>query len=153
MDFFGGLHILVPVDFSVESRRAVNYTIQLADRPNHVHVLHVCPSLILYEPAAVFVLREDEIRARYREVFQKHFPAEAFGELEFDLQFGDPGSQIAAYAAVHQMGLIVMPTHGRTGLDRLLMGSVAERTMRLASCPVLVLRGDCVQSLNPRASA
>ena len=84
---------------------------------------------------------EEEIRTRYKEVFQRHFPNEAYRELQFVLRFGDPATQIASYAAARQIGLIVMPSHGWTGLDHLLLGSVAERTLRLASCPVLVLRG------------
>ena len=53
---------------------------------------------------------------------------------------GDPGHQIAEFAKEAGAGLIVMPSHGRTGLTHLLIGSVAERVVRFAHCPVLVLR-------------
>jgi universal stress protein A len=56
--------------------------------------------------------------------------------------FGDPGQQIAIFAKEMKAGLIVMSSHGRTGLAHLLIGSVAERVLRLASCPVLILRSD-----------
>jgi nucleotide-binding universal stress UspA family protein len=54
--------------------------------------------------------------------------------------FGDPGQRITAYAEEVGADVIVMPSHGRTGLKRLLLGSVAERVLRLAHCPVLVLK-------------
>ena len=53
---------------------------------------------------------------------------------------GDPGLMIADYAADVQADLIVMPSHGYHGVKRLLLGSVAERVLRHANCPVLVLR-------------
>jgi nucleotide-binding universal stress UspA family protein len=56
------------------------------------------------------------------------------------VNFGDPGHEIADYAAQVKAGLIVLPSHGRTGLKRLFVGSTAERVVRLAHCPVLVLR-------------
>jgi nucleotide-binding universal stress UspA family protein len=54
--------------------------------------------------------------------------------------FGDPGHEIADYSQREQADLIVLPSHGRTGISRMLIGSVAERVVRLAHCPVLVLR-------------
>jgi nucleotide-binding universal stress UspA family protein len=60
--------------------------------------------------------------------------------VRIEILFGDPGSEIADYAQRHSADLIVLPSHGRTGLKRLLLGSVAERIVRLAHCPVLVLR-------------
>ena len=55
---------------------------------------------------------------------------------------GDPGSEITKLAKEVGAHLIIMPSHGRTGISRLLLGSVAERVLRLSHCPVLVLRGD-----------
>ena len=51
-----------------------------------------------------------------------------------------PATEIAKYAEEHHTDLIVLPSHGRTGLARLMIGSVAERVVRLAHCPVLVIR-------------
>ena len=61
-------------------------------------------------------------------------------DVIFQVQFGDPGHGITDYAEEVGADVIVMPSHGRTGLRRLLIGSVAERVLRLAHCPVLVLR-------------
>lgn len=58
------------------------------------------------------------------------------------LESGEPGSVIVRIATENQFDLIVMGTHGRKGFERLLMGSVAERVVRQAVCPVLTVRGD-----------
>jgi nucleotide-binding universal stress UspA family protein len=57
-----------------------------------------------------------------------------------EVVFGAPAEEIAQFAQRDQSELIVLPSHGRTGLARLMIGSVAERVVRLAHCPVLVLR-------------
>jgi nucleotide-binding universal stress UspA family protein len=63
-----------------------------------------------------------------------------YAATPIEILFGDPGHEITDYAERVEADLIVMPSHGRTGLSRLLIGSVAERVIRLAHCPVLVLR-------------
>lgn len=60
--------------------------------------------------------------------------------VEYRLEYGEPGTVILAVAQEINADLIVMATHGRTGLRRLLMGSVAEHIVRRAPCPVLTLR-------------
>ena len=61
--------------------------------------------------------------------------------VNLEIEFGDAGYRIADHAKQLNADLIVMPSHGRSGITRLLIGSVAERVVRLAHCPVLVLRG------------
>ncbi len=56
------------------------------------------------------------------------------------IRFGDPGHEIARYAEQISAGLIVVSSHGTSGLERLLIGSVADRVVRLARCAVLVLK-------------
>ena len=63
-----------------------------------------------------------------------------FDGVHIAITFGDAGQEVAEFAQSVKAGLIVMPSHGRTGLKHLLIGSVAERVVRLAHCPVLVLR-------------
>jgi len=60
--------------------------------------------------------------------------------IHFKVLVGDPGLSITDYAKDHGADLIVISSHGHTGLTRLMLGSVAERVVRLAHCPVLVLR-------------
>ena len=63
-----------------------------------------------------------------------------YKSVQIDIVFGDAGHEIANLAERRGAELIVLPSHGRTGIKRLLIGSVAERVVRLAHCPVLVLR-------------
>ena len=62
--------------------------------------------------------------------------------------FGRPFERIVETAVAEQVGLIVMGTHGRTGLERIAVGSVAERVIRLAPCPVLTLKAPTSESGN-----
>src|SRR5687768_16533362 len=61
--------------------------------------------------------------------------------VTMEVAFGDPGAEIVECGERIGADLIVMPSHGRRGISRMLIGSVAERVLRLAHCPVLVLRG------------
>jgi nucleotide-binding universal stress UspA family protein len=63
-----------------------------------------------------------------------------YAGIHVTVAIGDAGHEIVALAEKVHADLLVMPSHGRTGLKRLLIGSVAERVVRLAHCPVLVLR-------------
>jgi nucleotide-binding universal stress UspA family protein len=60
--------------------------------------------------------------------------------VEHRLEEGEPAAQILRVAKETKAGLIVMGTHGRTGLERILLGSVAEKVLRKAVCPVLTVR-------------
>jgi nucleotide-binding universal stress UspA family protein len=60
--------------------------------------------------------------------------------VKLDVQFGDPAQRIVQYVSAEQVGLVAMATHGRSGLSRLVLGSVAERVLRGASVPVLLVR-------------
>jgi nucleotide-binding universal stress UspA family protein len=62
--------------------------------------------------------------------------------IETDLVEGSPARQITSYAEEHPCDLIVMGTHGRSGMDRILLGSVAERVVRSAPVPVMTVRVD-----------
>ncbi|MBI2480643.1 MAG: universal stress protein [Planctomycetia bacterium] len=74
------------------------------------------------------------------EELKASFADEKYAELKLYAEFGDPGHRIAEHADAIRAQLIVMPSHGRRGIKRLLVGSVAERVTRLSHCPVLVLR-------------
>ena len=71
--------------------------------------------------------------------FQKEAD-DAHKDLNFTALFGDPGYEIGRFAEEKNAGLVVISSHGRQGISRLLLGSVAERVVRLSPCPVLVLR-------------
>jgi nucleotide-binding universal stress UspA family protein len=134
--------VVVPVDFSDESLSAVEAAMELVKNASRLHVIHVLPTLDPTEPGAVWSQldndsrREDAIRA-----VRERLPDAKFADLDVAVAFGDPGQEIANFAESLAADLVVMPSHGRTGIKRLLIGSVAERVVRLAHCPVLVLKG------------
>ncbi len=141
MSWFNGKKILVPLDFSKESHQAVDVALEIASSAADVCVIHVASDLAVSSPEVVWEVHTDEIRRkRIEESFHKEFADEKYRKLQFFVTFGDPGHGIADYAEQTATNLIVMPSHGRTGITRLLIGSVAERVLRLAHCPVLVLR-------------
>jgi nucleotide-binding universal stress UspA family protein len=133
--------VVVPVDFSDESFRAVDLALTLVDNPAHLHVIHVLPYLAPTEPGVIWSTVDDAERMSHAQQALEEQLGEAQQQgLDLCVEFGDPGQQIAEFAQRHGADLIVLPSHGRTGITRLLIGSVAERVVRLAHCPVLVLR-------------
>jgi nucleotide-binding universal stress UspA family protein len=133
--------VVVPVDFSEESVRALTQAAALAAGPGSIHAVHVLPPYVAADPATAWEIHAGETEIRRARDALAHRLADA--DLEgghVDVRIGDPGCEIAALADELDAELIVLPSHGRTGLQRLLIGSVAERVIRLAHCPVLVLR-------------
>lgn len=141
MDIFADKSILVPVDLSDASDRAVDYALDMAATPQQVTVLHVALPYVAIEPTYMYLVDEELRRRKLEEEVRARFDAEKYANVRVEIRFGDPGDTIALYAKEHGVNLIVMPSHGRTGLAHLLIGSVAERVVRYATCPVLVLRG------------
>jgi nucleotide-binding universal stress UspA family protein len=138
-------HILVATDFSACSEAAVEQGRALAAAFDaSLHLLHVATAPLHepwagYTPGAEFVhlvrRLEDEGRHRLEQVADS--TALPKDRLVLATAWGDPGDEILKYAREHHVDLIVCGTHGRRGWDHLIMGSVAERVLRLAPCPVL----------------
>lgn len=140
-NWFNGKTILVPVDFSEESVKAVNDAIEMADSTKLVHVVHVAPDLDVTTPGVVWEsISEDVQRQNIEASFDKTFTDPKYQGITYHVTFGDAGRGIVEHAQEIKADVIVMPSHGRTGFRRLLIGSVAERVLRLAHLPVLVLR-------------
>ena len=141
MNWFSNKKVLVPVDFSKASYEAIDTALEIASTVDHVCVVHIAPDLAVASPEVVWDTHTDEVRRKNIEKsFRDHFTDDKYRGLQFSVCFGDAGHGIADYAQQTGVDLIVMPSHGRSGLSRLLIGSVTERVMRLAHCPVLVLR-------------
>ena len=141
MNWFDGKRVLVPIDFGEQSQKAIDAALQMAPSTNSIYVVHVSPDLTVSSPEVVWDTLTDEVRRENIEkAFHKRFAAAKYHDVNFHVLFGDPGHRISAYAEEVAADVIVMPSPGRTGLKRLLIGSVAERVLRLAHCPVLVLR-------------
>lgn len=139
--------ILVPVDFSEHSDRALRYGAALCERTGaELHAMHAVPEL--YFPDAYFA-EAAEIRA-LAEAAEDEVPEalhrnvhEVLGEeadVRTRLVAGPPAQAVAEYAEEQDVDLVVLSSHGRTGLERVLMGSVAESVGRRAPCPVLTVK-------------
>lgn len=140
-------HVLVPVDFSECSEAAVTQARAFADRFGAtLHVLHVVTEPLhevwaTYAPGADFL---DTVQRLEGEACKEIERLSALadlppGRLVIATVWGDASEQILKYAATHGIDLIVSGTHGRRGWDHVIMGSVAERLVRLAPCPVLTV--------------
>lgn len=133
--------ILVPTDFSDSSVEAIRTALELAANPDEVNVLHVLPEIEHTAPAVLFGDFDEQSRKQKAGEFLSDFTRrhDLTGLTEL-VRVGNPGMEISDYAIESGAELIVMPSHGRHGLHRVLLGSVAERVLRHAECPVLVLR-------------
>lgn len=133
--------IVVPVDFSEDAFSAIDTALELAPSPSAIHVVYVLPIFDPAEPDVVWSTINDETRRHHSEQALHERLADAkYKGLNFHVEFGEPGHKITELAAGLKAQLIVISSHGRTGISRLLLGSVAEKVIRLAHCPVLVLR-------------
>jgi nucleotide-binding universal stress UspA family protein len=79
--------------------------------------------------------------AQESESLQKFVPEDPSIKYSQRLIMGEPAAQIVKFAADQQADLLVIGTHGRTGLTRLVLGSCAEKILRTAACPVITLKG------------
>jgi nucleotide-binding universal stress UspA family protein len=133
--------ILHPTDFSERSGLAFRLACTLArDYGARLIVLHVAepPMAVPAEGALMFPLVVDLEPLRQR--LQNLGPKDPHCQVEYRLVQGDAAAEILQLAEETKCDLIVMGTHGRKGLGRLLMGSVAEQVLRNASCPVLTVK-------------
>ncbi|MBL9161675.1 MAG: universal stress protein [Planctomycetaceae bacterium] len=138
---FNDVPVIAPTDFSVESDRGVVTAIELAGTAKHVTVIHVTPPILIVEPVVVYdTISDEERRANLELALRERYSSPEYEGVNLEVRIGDPGSEIVKLAKEKKAGLIVMPSHGRTGLTHLLLGSVAERVVRTAECPVLVVR-------------
>ena len=141
MSGFQAKTIVVPVDFSDESLAAVDTALDIASSPSDVHVVHVIPELNISEAGVIWQEIDNTIRSDHAvEKLRQQLSDEKYAQVQIHAEVGDPGHRVADFAKRISADLIVMPSHGRTGLSHMLIGSVAERVVRLSHCPVLVLR-------------
>ena len=162
-------HLLVPTDFSEPANTALRYAIEEAVLHHaKVTLLHVLPSdtrtdvhyvtgapvpgppgdvdpvaggrlggsALLSQPEVVRRDRSEEALTQLRDLVANAFQ----GPWEVAVAMGHPADAIIRVAQERSADLIVMSTHGRTGLQHALLGSVAEKVVRLAPCPVLTVK-------------
>ena len=146
--------ILHPTDFSDYSHYAYCVALDLArQHGGKVLVLHVVETLgpenVSYGEAAG-ELEPEAYRQRLWDDLRREVPAPQGGvPVEHFLAEGDPAQQIERLARGRQCDLIVMGTHGRTGLLHRLMGSVTEKVIHLAPCPVLITKLPLTATTSP----
>jgi nucleotide-binding universal stress UspA family protein len=152
--------ILVPVDFSAHSDRALRYAARLAGQVGAaVELLHVVEDFTYGAFSEVYVpnvpaMTEEAINSavdRLTPLKAEVFPHGA--DVETVVYVGRPAATIVEHARAGKFDLIVMGTHGRTGLPHLFMGSVAEHVVRTAPCPVLTVRGAGAAATAPAAAS
>jgi nucleotide-binding universal stress UspA family protein len=133
--------VVVPFDFSDHALAALRHALKLVENPEQIHCLHVLPFMIPTEPGVVWGTIDDAERMRHAlQHMTEALPEVTFGKLSIDVRIGDPGKVVSDLAEELGAELVVVGSHGRTGLTRLVLGSVAERVTRLAHCPVLVVK-------------
>lgn len=141
MSLFSTERVLVPIDFSEESFEAQEKTLAYLESPSQLYIMHVLPPLYPGEPGVTWNTVDDATRIdNVQERFKERFDNSQHEGMHFHVSIGDPSSEIIDFAKENNISLIVVPSHGRTGLGRFFLGSVAERVVRFAPCPVLVLR-------------
>ncbi len=130
--------ILHPTDFSACAGHALELAASLARiRKARLVVLHVMAVPLVEEKRGYREEMEQELEGL-------RVPG-ALTAVERRLEVGDPAAAILRVAGELEADLIVMGTHGRTGLDRLLMGSVAEQVLRETDCPVLTVKASATR--------
>jgi nucleotide-binding universal stress UspA family protein len=145
-------HILVPTDFSDVSQRALEYAKILAKQgDSELLLVHVDPPVNLITPPEAAWIDQSEIQAMHEEQLQQcgaELIAEGYRTLAISLS-GPLYDQLLSAIEEYKVDLIVLGSHGRKGMDRLLLGSDAEALLRHARCPVLSV-GPSVPDLENR---
>jgi universal stress protein A len=139
--------ILVPIDFSIHSKNALKYAIPMAVKFGaRLHLVYVVEPTVY--PAdlgfgqVVLPGVEDELREKGAEELQSLIEREIAGRVEASssVRTGNPHHEILSEAEELGVDLIVVATHGHSGVEHMLFGSTADRIVRHAHCPVLTVR-------------
>ncbi len=134
--------ILVPTDFGTTSEAALRYGVALARTfKAQLYLLHVPvhpgEAVETEFPIGLFETMQNAARDQLGHLLTEAEARELRPECA--MRLGKPADEIIRYATEHEVDLIVMGTHGREGMARVFVGSVAEKVVRRAACPVLTL--------------
>jgi len=136
--------IVVPVDFAFHTDKLVEYAAYLAEELSAViHFIHV----VEFYPgnsmtALPYVLQHEqdilrEVRRKMSDLLENN--SEKCRECTGEVVIGDPVDKIIEFARTLESDMIIMNTHGSKGLEKIMLGSVAERVLKRAHCPVLIM--------------
>jgi nucleotide-binding universal stress UspA family protein len=132
---------IVPIDFSDLSYSALDRALEIAGPNTVINVIHVLAPMMPTELGILDSTISDEARIEsVIEHLRDRLSDDKYAGLQIHAVVGDPGHEIADFAQKEAADLIVIPSHGYGFIRHLLLGSTAERVVRLAHCPVLVLR-------------
>ena len=133
--------ILFPTDFSLASDAALPHAEALAKQSGtRLLIVHVEEPPLAYGGGELYYGLPEPSSERILKMLEDIKPADPKLPFAHRLTMGDPAGEVVRIAGDEGCEMIVMGTHGRTGLSRLLMGSVAEQIVRRAPCPVLIYR-------------
>jgi nucleotide-binding universal stress UspA family protein len=140
-------NILVPIDFSIHSKNALRYAIPMAEQYGAtLHLIYVIEPTIY--PAdlgfgqVVMPGVESELRVKSEEELKGLMESEIGDKVAAHtvVRMGKPHQEILQEAKEKKIDLIILATHGHTGVEQMLFGSTAMRVVRLAKCPVMTIR-------------
>lgn len=135
--------VLVPYDFTDNAREALEAALGFVADPSAIDVVYVMAPPTPPAPGLFWgELDVESMRARAETALDAALADAGASGCNAHVLMGTPASRLVEFANERGCDLVVIPSHGRRGLDRWLMGSVAERVVRLAPCPVLVLRAE-----------
>lgn len=144
-------NILLAVDGSSSSKRAIEEAVSIASLAHAtVHAVYVVDKSALfnyggyYDPQALLDALRGDGRAALAQVHEALGGAGVTGDeelIETESMADDVATCLQRYVDAHAIDLVVMGTHGRRGMPRLVLGSVSERFLRFSTCPVMLVRG------------
>jgi nucleotide-binding universal stress UspA family protein len=146
--------ILVPTDFSTASDAAIPHAEALAKQKSaSLVILHVEEPPLAYGGGELYYGLPEPNSERILKMLEQVKPSDPTVAFTHRLTMGDPAGEIVRIASEEGAEMIVLGTHGRSGMSRMLMGSVAEAVVRRAPCPVLVYRAAAEKLVGRRAEA
>ena len=148
--------ILFPTDFSENSKTAHDYAVAFAEQfQAELHVMHALVDVtMMAEPGSALTLPQNyllDMKQEAERALDRLFPdaAQKGRKIVRALRMGSPYVEIVTYAHENDIDLIILGTHGRGAIAHMLLGSIAEKVVRKAPCPVLTVRPAGHQFLVP----
>ncbi len=137
---FTAQKIVVPIDFSTSSEKAIRKAMEIAQDCSAISLIHVLYPLEAMSPGVIWGDFDDKKREQaVKKSFKKFLKDYECQEVQTAVRFGHPGEEVVDYAEEIGADLIIVPSHGHHGMKRFVLGSIAEKIIRHAKCPVLVL--------------
>jgi universal stress protein A len=139
--------ILCPYDFSEHAEEALKYAIKLSDKETLITLIYVIQMPYSIDPYgySYYDIKSDDIKNASKDALEKKVEElkSKYENINIDFEFDidyDPAEYILKNQKAGHYDLVVIGSHGRKGISRMLMGSVAESVLREATCPVMIIK-------------